>query len=49
MKKHHKRRLVLNSDTIRQLEIKELAPDRLRTVVGGITDPVLTSCSTEPR
>jgi hypothetical protein len=48
MKKHHKRRLLLNSDTIRQLDIKELAPERLRTVVGGFTEPANTGCTTEP-
>ena len=48
MKKHHKRRLLLNSESIRQLNIKELDPDRLRAVVGGITDPQQTGCTTEP-
>jgi hypothetical protein len=48
MKKHHKRRLLLNSETVRQLNIKELELDRLRAVVGGITEPQATGCTTEP-
>ena len=48
MKKHLKRRLLLNSETIRQLDIKELAHDRLQFVIGGVTDPQNTGCTTEP-
>jgi|KBSMisStaDraftv2_1062788.scaffolds.fasta_scaffold427864_2 hypothetical protein len=50
MKKHNKPRLQLSSQTIRQLDIKDLTPDRLQLVVGG--EPKShepgTACSTRP-
>jgi hypothetical protein len=50
MKKHNKARLLLSSQTIRQLDIKDLTPDRLQFVVGGDikTAAVGEACSTRP-
>lgn len=49
MKKHNKPRLLLNSETIRELDVKELAPDRLRFVMGGdATSHEPLTCSTKP-
>ena len=49
MKKHNKPRLLLNSETIRQLNIKDLARDRLQFVIGGDgTSELPTMCTTKP-
>jgi hypothetical protein len=53
MKKHKKRRLQIASETIRQLEVKELVFDQLQAVAGATGNPcskgVGTGCTTEPQ
>lgn len=54
MKKHKKRRLMIASETIRQLEVKELLFDHLQAVVGGSGNVLCSkgapgTCSTDPQ
>src|ERR1044071_4645065 len=49
MKKHNRPRLLLNSETIRHLDIKELSRDRLQLIIGGDgTSELPTLCTTKP-
>lgn len=53
MKKHRKRRLLIAFETIRQLEIQELAFDQLQVVAGATGNPcsrdVGTGCTSSPQ
>jgi hypothetical protein len=52
MKKHHKRRLLIASETIRQLGVKELATDMLHIVAGASGGPCSKdpgNCTTDPQ
>lgn len=53
MKKHKKRRLLLEFETLRQLEIHELAFDQLQVVAGASGGPcskeVGTGCTSSPQ
>jgi len=50
MKKHNKPRLLLSSETIRQLDLKDLSHDHLQFVVGGVpkSKDAGAACSTRP-